>query len=804
MSCARYYLLLFVSLNMVLAARSQNLRLLGSVFDRESKQPLIGANISFKEGGVGFSTDSLGLFTAFVSPGTYLISVSHVGYKSRTLSISMDRNRKIEIALTEELKILDEVAVSGERPDHNISSTQLGTSKLEVETISKLPAFMGEVDIVKSILLLPGVTNVGEGTTGLNVRGGNEDQNLILLDGAPVFNSGHLLGFFSVFNPDVVSSATLYKGGVPARFGGRSSSVLDVKLRNPGQESWSVTGGIGLVASRVAVEGPIVRNKVAFTVAGRISYPDYLFRISPNEAIKKAKANFYDLTTKWEYKFSDKSRLEFSGYASSDNFKLAGDSLSNIEINAASSKFNWKSLNASLSWYKQLAEKTFLRTSVVQSIYEPEISSSDSSNAFSLRSKVHYQGIVEDFNWMLSAGHDINFGLSVSHYGTRPGTLKPTHPSSNVNFFEIPEERGVEVGIYGTEQWEINDKFSIQLGTRLSKWFALGRAAKYEYADGTSRTQESVIDTISYAKGEVIRSFSGLEPRLSATFRINPTSSLKASYNKMYQYIQQVSNTTAALPSDRWQLSTKYIDPQSVHQFSTGYFRNFEDNTFETSLEFYYKDINNITDYKDGVNLLLNSIPETAMLQGKGRAYGVELFIKKNRGFLTGWLSYTYSQTQLLVDGAYPEERINNGEWYPANYNKPNNLSLAISYKQDNRISYSANFVYSTGRPYTSPEDKYIVNGIYIPNYTGRNQNRIPDFHRLDLSVTIDPNPKKESAIKGSWTFSVYNVYARQNAYSIFFRTKNDYALLVSKQVNAYKLSILGTIFPSVTYNFRF
>jgi hypothetical protein len=363
---------------------------------------------------------------------------------------------------------------------------------------------------------------------------------------------------------------------------------------------------------------------------------------------------------------------------------------------------------------------------------------------------------------------------------------------------------GLETGIYASDQWEISDRFSAQLGVRYSRWYALGSADKYEYMEGVPRTEESIMDTITFAKGEVIRSFAGIEPRASVTLRVNSTSSLKASYNRMYQYIQQVSNTTAALPSDRWQLCTEYIDPQSVHQVSTGYFRNFLDNMYETSVEFYYKDIDNITDYKDGVNLLLNPVPETAMLQGKGRAYGAELFVKKNKGVVTGWFSYTYSQTHFLVNGSYPEEEINNGEWYAANYNKPNNLSLAVNYKLDNRITYSANFVYSTGRPYTSPEDKYIVNGIYIPNYTGRNQNRIPDYHRLDLSVTIEPNPKKETRFKGSWAFSIYNVYARKNAYSVFFRTKNDNSLLALKKVNAYQLSVLGTIFPSVTYNFRF
>ena len=800
----RYGLItLMLMVSLVFTASSQNLLVSVSVFDRESKEPIAGANIAFKDTQLGFSTDTLGTFQLFLSPGNYVMVVSHVGYKSRSLSLTMDRNRELNIALTEDLRMLEEVSVSSERPDQNITSTQLGTNKLNVESISKLPSFMGEVDVVKSVLLLPGVTNVGEGTVGLNVRGGNDDQNLILMDGAPLFNSGHLLGFFSAFNPDVVDNITLYKGGIPAQYGGRTSSVLDVKLRNPDMDDWSINGGLGLVANRVSIEGSIVPDKLAVLVAGRVSYPDYLFRISSNEDIRNTKANFYDLTTKWEYRFSDRSRFEFSAYLSNDNFKLSGDSLSNIEINAASSKFNWQTVNTTLTWYRQLGEKTFLRVGAVQSIYESTISSPESANAFTLNSKILLRNFTTDFNWSLTR-HEFDFGISANHYQVNPGTLKPDHPASNINFFQIPKDIGLETGIHLTDQLKVSDKISAQLGIRFSNWYTLGASQKYEYMEGIPRTSQSVIDTVFYNQGDIVESYAGIEPRVSVTIKVGTSSSVKANYNRMYQYIQRVSNTTTALPSDRWQLSTSFIKPQQVHQISTGYFRNFKDNTYETSVEFYFKDIDNITDYKDGVNLLLNAVPETAMLQGKGKAYGAELFVKKNKGFVTGWFSYTYSQTYLRINGLYPEERINDGEWYPANYNKPNNLSLAVNYKHDNRITYSANFVFSTGRPFTAPEDKYIVNGIYIPNYIGRNQRKVPDYHRLDLSVTIDANPKKESRLKGSWTFSIYNVYARKNAYSVFFRTKNDSNLLAFRKVNAYKLSVLGTIFPSVTYNFSF
>lgn len=800
----KYFIHLMLFLAISHNTLSQNLLLTGKVIDRESKVPLVGANLVIRNTDLGISTDSLGQFELFINPGNYVLSVSYVGYKSRTISLQMDQNRDIRIALTEDIGVLNEVSVSAEAPDKNILSTDIGVNKINIGTISKLPTFMGEVDVVKSVMLLPGVTNVGEGASGINVRGGNTDQNLILMDDAPFFNSGHLLGFFSVFNPDVVKDLTLYKGGIPAKYGGRVSSVLDIKLKNPETEKWSASGGIGLVAHRLLIEGPIIENKLSMLTAARISYPDYLFRISSDKNIKNTKANFYDLTTKLEHKFSEKSRLSFTGYLSKDNFKLSNDSLANIEINATSSKYSWQTSNATIAWQKQISDKLYLKTSAIYGLYETTISSPDSSNAFRLNSDILYQSLKTDWNWYPTSGHEVDFGFTVNPYHIRPGTLQPNNSASSIQFFEIPREQGIESGIYLSDQWEINDIFSVQLGARYVQWDALGKGNQYSYMEGVPKTSEMVVDTLTFRNGEVIKTYRGIEPRVSVKMKMGANSSIKLNYNKVYQFIQQVSNTTSAMPTDRWQLSNNYIKPQYVNQVSLGYFRNFMNNAFETSAEFYYKDISNATDYKDGVNLLLNPLPETAMLQGKGRSYGAELYIKKIKGLVTGWLSYTYSQTHLKINGLFAEEKINQGRWYAANFNTPNNINLAINYKSDNRVTYSASFTYRTGRPYTVPEDKYVVNGFYIPNYIGRNENKIPDYHRLDLAVSIDSNPKKESRFKSSWTFSLYNVYARKNAYSVFFKTKNNNYALGLNKVKAYKLSVLGTIFPSVTYNFNF
>lgn len=783
---------------------TQNLFLSGNVIDRESKAPLVGANLTIKNTDFGISTDSLGKFELFLSPGNYVLLVSYIGYKSRAINLQMNQNRELRIALTEDIGILDEVSISAAAPDKNVLSTEIGVNKINIGTISKLPSFMGEVDVIKSVMLLPGVTNVGEGASGINVRGGTTDQNLILMDDAPFFNSGHLLGFFSVFNPDVVKDLTLYKGGIPTKYGGRVSSVLDIKLKNPDSERWSFGGGIGLVANRLMVEGPIIKNKLSMLTGFRISYPDYLFRIFPDENIKNTKANFYDLTTKLEYQFSVKSRLSVTGYLSKDNFKLSNDSLASIEINATSSKYSWQTSNATIAWQKKISENLYLKASAIYGLYETAISSPDSSNAFKLNSSILYQCYKTDWDWFPTPQHEVNFGFAFKPYRVRPGILQPDHSASSIKFFEIPQEQGVESGIYMNDQWKINDIFSLELGVRYVQWDALGSGNQYNYVEGVPKTIETISDTLTFRNGEVIETYNGFEPRVSVKIKVGPKSSIKLNYNKIYQFIQQVSNTTTALPTDRWQLSNYYIKPQYVHQGSAGYFRNFMNNAFETSVEFYYKDINNATDYKDGVNLLLNPLPETALLQGKGRAYGAELYVKKIRGLVTGWVSYTYSQTHLKVDGSYPEEKINQGRWYAANYNTPHNVNLALNYKSDNRVTYSASFTYRTGRPYTVPQDKYVVNGFYVPNYIGRNENKIPDYHRLDLAVSIDSNPKSTKRFKGSWTFSLYNVYARKNAYSVFFKTKNNNYALGLNKVYAYKLSVLGTIFPSITYNFKF
>jgi ferric enterobactin receptor len=797
-------LLSFVFVISALPALTQNLVIQGVVKDNTSKRPLSGANILIKGTDVGVSSDSLGNYKLFVPPGLCTLVVSYVGYKTKEVKTSIERNKQVNLLLEEVDNVLEEVLIVSDAPDHNYNSTDIGINKIGIGTIKKMPSFMGERDILKSILLLPGVTSVGEGTSGINVRGGNADQNLILMDDAPLFNTSHLMGFLSVFNADVVDYFTFYKGGIPSRFGGRISSIFDTKLKAPNAEKWQLEGGIGMIANRLLIEGPIVSDKISFYLAGRLSYPDYLFKLSNNPNVKSTKANFYDLTTKIEYRINDKNRITFTGYRSNDNFKLSGDSLSSLEINASSSLFNWQTNNATLIWNKQVNEKVNFRMTAVQSLYDSKMSNPDSLTAYQLTSSINYQNIKAEVDFFPNAKNEFNVGLTGIYYRIMPGTLTPTSNVSSVNYLEIPPDQGLESAVFFNHEWKGSEKFSIVYGLRYSSYSSRGEQYVYTYQPDSPRNEETIIDSTFYNQGEDVKRYSGFEPRLSAKYSLNANSSIKIGYNRMYQYIQQISNTTAALPTDRWQLSTPYIKPQMADQLSAGYFLNLKNNLYETSFEVYYKDIRNATDYKDGVNLLLNPIPETAILQGRGKAYGMEFFIRKNKGKLTGWTSYTYSQTYLKIDGAYPEEKINNGDWYPSNFNKPHMLNLVVSYRAKPRINYSANFTYSTGRPVTYPEDKYLVRGTYIPNYVGRNTERIPDYHRLDVSMTVDEKPSTTRKWKSSWVFSIYNLYARQNAYSIFFKTKNDNYALYLKKANAYKLSVFGTIFPSVTYNFKF
>ncbi|MEQ8412854.1 MAG: TonB-dependent receptor [Imperialibacter sp.] len=781
---------------------AQNFQLKGYVKNSVTGEPIEGANVYITNLSTGVMTDSTGYFAMFLPQGVHSVEFTYVGFESKKRNIALNRAVTINMNLEESSQLLQEVSVSGQAEDHNISSSEIGVSKMSMKTIEKMPSFMGEVDVMKSLLMLPGVSTVGEGTTGLNVRGGNIDQNLILLDDAPVFNSSHLMGLFSVFNPDMVRDVTFYRGAIPAQYGSRVSSVLDIKIRNPETEGLKLAGGVGLISNRLMLEGPIGKNeKLSFLIGGRASFSDYLLKISPNKSIQDTRANFYDVTGKLLYKLNNNNKLQVSFYRAHDGFKLASDSLSAVEINASSSQFAWETANATVRWDHAFTDNFIANIVGVYSDYNAIISSPEPTNGFDLTSAVKYRKLKSDFSWFSSGGHSVMFGAAATKYIIDPGHLDPNSDQSSVNELLLQQENGLELAGFVSDEIVFNDKITLMLGLRYSYFQNMGERNVYSYDPTQPFSLKTITDTTFFSRDEKVASYHGAEPRFSFKYSLNPSSSIKLGYNKMRQYLQLVSNTTAALPIDRWQLSNTYSQPIIADQLSVGYFKNINSNEYEVSTEVFYKTTQNVSDYKDGAELLLNQALETAILHGSGYAYGLEFQTKKNLGRLTGWLSYTYSQARQQVKGEFEEEEISGGEYYPTNFNKPHILNMSATWKESARVNFSANFTYSTGRPVTYPDDKYYVYGLFIPNYVSRNQYKIPDYHRLDLAMTVGPDPAKQTRWKGSWTFSIYNVYARKNAYSVFFKPNNQASV---NQANAYKLSIFGTIFPSITYNFSF
>ena len=768
----------------------------GYVRDAKTGQPIQGVNIVVMNVSKGYVTAKDGFYVVTMPAGEYVLKFTHVGYRPRLDTISLQKLLFREITLDDDTKDLEEVIVTSETPDRNVRKVEMGVSQLTIRSIRRIPPLLGEIDVVRSLLLLPGVTTVGEGAPGFNVRGGSADQNLILFDDAPVFNSSHLMGFFSVVNPDVVRDVTLNRGGVAAAYGGRASSVLDVKIREPDAEKWSVNGGIGLISSRLGVEGPIVKNKLSFLTAVRASFNDFLFKLAPPN-LTGLRANFYDLTTKFKYQPSEKHTITLTGYVSTDVFKLPSDSLSGQEINASSTQFNYQTINGALRWNYFVSKRINVATSLIISRYRADLSASDSANAFRLRSGVWHRQIKSDLTFTPNETHQWQAGVSLIDYLLQPNTRTPG-PFSNVLPVDLARERGYELSAYVQDEWKLNPTVSVLAGIRYSALLNRGPATVRTYQENGPRQDETVMGVRTYGAGNVYHSAGGLEPRLAVRWSVGEGRAIKAGYSRLRQYIQQVTNTTAALPTSRWHLSDTYTKPTIADQWSLGYFRNTADNAIEASGEVYYKTLTNAIDYRDGAELQLAEAVETQIVQGTGRAYGFESLLRKNKGRWTGFASYTYARTFLTMDSPYAAERVNNGRVYPANYDKPHTINVLATYRPTAWFSLSLNFTYSTGRPITQPYARARINGVVVPIYVNRNQQRVPDYHRLDFSMLFEQNPLKKKRNQSSWVFSIYNVYAHKNAYSVFYR------LNPRSDADAYKLAIFGTAFPSLTYNFKF
>ncbi len=768
------------------AKREGLFRIDGKVIDIITGEPLVGVNVFLAAQKKGATTDKYGRFMLVLLNGNYDAQVSLVGYETLILPFTLRGNGILKIRLSEELLELEEVVIAAIGADQNIQSTDIGKSTITIETIEALPPFAGEIDVLKSIVLLPGVTSVGEASSGFSVRGGNSDQNLILLGGAPLYNPSHLFGFFSSFNSDIISDVTLYKGGIPAKYGGRGSSILDLHFKTGNFNDWSGKASIGFISTKIVADGPIVKDKLSLIVAGRTSYSNWILNSIKDADISNSAASFYDVNGIVNYQMNSKNDFSYSFYRSFDDFKFASDT-----------SFLWTNQNHVFKWNHEFNDKLLLDLSFARTAYNFNIQNKAGFSNFELKSSIIDQGASLGLTYEIGEGNVVSLGLQSKELRINPGEMIPLNSGSSVSAKFTEEEKGLESGAYIQHDIDITQQLSLTYGLRYSQFRYLGSNTIFEYEEFRPRREESIINQLNFTNNETIKMFDGLEPRFALRWALNTSSSIKLGYNRMFQYIHLISNTTTIAPTDVWKLSDPHIAPEEVNQYSIGLFKNFRKNSIETSVEAYYKDLDNIVEYKDGAELILSDHLETELLNGTGKSYGLELYLKKKTGRLTGWVSYTWSRSKRQVIGAYPEEIINKGEWFPSNFDKPHDLTVVAEYWLGNNVKFSSIFTYSTGRPVTYPSAKFRYGRSQLAFYENRNLNRVPDYHRVDVSLTFHFISNKR-ALKGDWVFSIYNLYGRKNAFSVFF----DDAPRQPPQ--AYKLSVLGIPFPSLSYSFKF
>jgi hypothetical protein len=778
-----------------LSLAQQKFTVSGYVKDASNGEALIGATVLVKEISNGVTTNEYGFYSMTLPQGSYTFQYSYIGYTTQVKIFDLTKNEPYNIELQGEADQLEEVVVTGEVEQANARNLEMSTNSLSIKTILKIPAFLGEADIFRSILLLPGVSTVGEGASGFNVRGGSVGQNLVLLDEAPVYNSSHLFGFFSVFNPDAVKDTKLYKGAIPTRYGGRLASLLDVRMKEGNSKKTEVTGGVGTVFSRLAIEAPIIKDKSSFIIAARRSYADVLARPFVQLLKDGGALNFYDLTLKTNYNFSKKDRVYASGYFGRDVFMFD-----------KKQGFSWGNTTGTLRWNHLFNDRLFTNITGVYSKYDYKLQfGEDDRNKFSWNSSISNFIVKPDFSYFMNANTELNFGAEAIYYSFEPANAYGVSNGEKIDI-SLQKKKNLEASLYLSSSQKLNSVFSLDYGLRFSQFASFGPGAQYTYNDTVPGVRKTVVGEKIYKDGERISTYNNLQPRFSFKAQLDESNSIKGSYNRMVQYLHLISNTTASNPLDVWSPSSKNIKPELGDQVTLGYFKTLKRKyQYELSAEVYYRSTQNQIDYIDGADLLINNYLEGDLLSGVGRAYGLELYGQKKTGRFTGWVSYTLGRTELKVDG------INRGAWYPTRYNQTHNLKIAGFYDITKRWSVSGNFVFSSGTPTTFPTSRYIQQGILIPyNVNGsRNNVIIPAYHRLDISFRLegrefkkDGRPRKNTDY---WVFSVYNVYARKNPFSIYF-SQSDERRLPGQNLDsqATQLSIIGSVIPSVSYNFKF
>ncbi|WP_431157463.1 TonB-dependent receptor [Winogradskyella poriferorum] len=784
------FFLFLLGIPLILSAQDK-FTLSGSITDNASNETLIGVNVLIPEIQSGTMTNEYGFYSITLPRGEYTIQISYLGFKTITETINLDKDISKNYKLVESAESLEEVVIKEDVERLNIKKPQMSVNALSISTIKNMPVVFGEVDVIKSITLLPGVTNAGEGSSGFNVRGGAADQNLILLDEAIIFNSSHLFGFFSVFNPDAIKDLKLYKGGIPAKYGGRVSSVLDIYQKEGNSNNFKMNGGIGLISSRLLAEGPIKKEKGSFLFGGRSSYVHLFLPLFDLDNV----AYFYDLNTKLSYKLNDKNSIFLSGYFGRDVFSIQ-DSFENTYGNSVLN-FRWNHL---------FSDKLFSNLSLIYSDYYYGLDLN--FVGFEWESGIRNFNLKYDFKHYITNNFKLEYGLNSIYYKFNPGEINPNTEDSGINPFKLIDKYAFENAIYLDAEHKISDRLSLSYGTRLSTFHRLGQDELNVYADGNPvifnedlgiYQKAEPIDTESFSRSEVIESFTNLEPRLALAYQLNENSSIKASYNRMAQYLHLLSNTNSPTPLDVWAPSGKYIKPQLLDQVAIGYFQTFKDNKYSLEVESFYKTIDNRIDYTDGANLIANNAIEQVILNGEARAYGLEVLLRKNEGRLKGWLSYTLSKSEQRTPGRTPiETGINNGEWYNTPFDKTHDISLTASYELNEKWRLNSNFLFQTGLPVTFPNGQYEYNGIVVPKFESRNSSRLPAYHRLDVSVNYNPKPNSTKRFKGEWVFGIYNLYNRRNAVNIQFRENR-----MTGTNEALRLALFGIV-PSVSYNFSF
>ncbi|SDF13911.1 Outer membrane receptor for ferrienterochelin and colicins [Mucilaginibacter pineti] len=745
----------------------------GTITNKANGETLIGATI--RSGASGTATNAYGFYSLTMAKGEQQLSISAVGQKSKTITINLTADQRLDIALEDNTQELQTVTISAApRGGRDLHGTQMGIEKLSTREIKDIPVLLGEHDVVKTLQLLPGIQSAGEGSGGFYVRGGAVDQNLLLLDEATVYNASHLLGFFSTFNSDAIKNVSIYKGDMPARYGGRLSSVMDVQMNDGNNQSTHVSGGVGLIAARLNVEGPIQKDKSSFLISARRTYADLFLKLSKDTGVNRSQLYFYDINAKANYVLGSKDRIYLSGYFGKD--VLAADKVNGI---------NWGNTTGTLRWNHVFNNQLFSNTSLIYSNYDYKISLRQDVNDYTIYSRIRDWNLKEDLQWFPGDAHTVNFGFNSVYHSIKPGQITASG-NAGISSQELQNRYSLDHAVYGSDTWKLTDKFSLTYGLRISAFTLLGPGDYY-----TLDASGNITGTDHYTHSERVKTYFNPEPRISAAYQLDELSAVKAAYSRNAQNLHLISNSSSGSPVDKWVASTNIIRPELADQFSIGYYRDLSEHKYELTVETYYKQLQNQIDYRNGANIFTNQPIETQLLYGKGRAYGLELLLKKKTGRLTGWLSYTLSKTQRQIDG------INQDEWYNARQDRTHDISIVGIYKLSDRWVLSANFVYYTGDAVTFPAGKYEIDGSTYYNYTSRNASRMPAYHRLDLGAT--KQLKQTKKFSSELSFSLYNAYGNPNAYRIFFRDdKTD-----PTRTEAVRTTLF-TFVPAVSYNFKF